>query len=89
MPFKTEFRKKYPGAYDLLQREGRLGEYFVDNKLKGPEKWNDQALREIVKGCKTPADLGRKSRGALQRIIKDGRLDEFFPNRIKRKKKFN
>lgn len=84
-PYKSEFRKKYPGAYDLLQREGRLDEYFHINKAKGPEKWNDKALKEIVKGCKTPADLGRKSRGALQRLKKDGRLDEFFPNRVKRK----
>lgn len=84
-PYKSEFREKYPGAYDLLQREGRLSEYFPTNKAKGPEKWNDTALNEIIIGCNTPADLGRKSRGALQRIRKDGRLDEFFPNRIKRK----
>ena len=85
-PFKSEFRKKYPDAYDLLQRGGRLGEYFVVNKRKGAKRWNDETLHEIVKGCKTPADLGRKSRGALQRIKKDDRLDEFFPNRIKRKR---
>ena len=85
-PYKSDFRKKYPGAYDLLQREGRLDDYFKEKKEKGPERWNDKALHKIVKGCKTPADLGRKSRGALQRLIKDGRLDEFFPNRVKRKK---
>ena len=85
-PYKAEFRKKYPGAYDLLQREGRLDEYFHANKAKGPERWNDKVILEIIKGCKTPADLGRKSRGALLRLRKDGRLDEFFPNRVKRKK---
>lgn len=84
-PYKSEFRQKYPGAYDLLQREGRLDDYFKVKKEKGPERWNDKALHAIVKGCKTPADLGRKSRGALQRLRKDGRLDEFFPNRKKEK----
>jgi len=75
---RSEFRDKYPGAYDACLRNNWLDEVcsHMEQRVRRPYIWTKENCKQAALKCKTRTEFHDKYPGAYRACLKNNWLDE-------------
>lgn len=79
---RSEFEKKYSGAFKFLKNNSLLDDLFPKTKRVFKSKYTYEDCQELAKGCKTRSDFQEKYSGAFKFLGKNGLLDDLYPKNL-------
>ena len=86
---RSEFEKKYSGAFKFLKNNSLIDDLFPKTKRVFKSKYTYEDCQELAKECKTRSDFQEKFSGAFKFLRKNTLLDDLFPKNLEKEVSVN